>query len=113
MIKLLFFLIGVSLALTQTAAQGQTTVLVAMDSLRMPPLLSPQYDFYYSARQADAFTRISIASYALEDRLKRNRFRDKTYTALVDKGLPVRDGFDDYVLIGSGTIEEVKPDGYW
>lgn len=111
--KLLFFLVGISLALTQPPAQGQTTVLVATDSIRMSPLPSQQYDFYYSAHQANVFAMISLTSYVLEDRLKRSRFRDKTYTVFVAKGLAVRDGFDDYVLIGSGSIEEIKPDGYW
>ncbi|MBD2757429.1 hypothetical protein [Spirosoma validum] len=111
--KLLFFPVGVYLALTLTPAHSQTTTLVSTDSLRLSTVAPQRYDFYYSAHQADAFLKVSIASYALSDRLKRNRFRDKTYTAFVAKGLPVQGGFDDYVLIGSGTIEEIKPDGYW
>ena len=111
--KILSFLVSVTITLTLTPAHSQPTALASTDSLQIPTLSPQKYDFYYSARQADAVTKSSIASYVSEDRLTRNRFLDKTYTAFVAKGLPMQDGFDDYILIGSGTIEEIKPDGYW
>lgn len=111
--KSLFFVVGLTLALIQTPAHSQTAVPVPNDSTRIRPVPTQQYDFYYSAQQADTFLTISMASYVLEDKLKKNRFHDKTYTEMVAKGLPVRGGFDDYVLIGSGTLNEIKPNGEW
>ncbi|MVM32500.1 hypothetical protein GO755_20835 [Spirosoma sp. HMF4905] len=111
--KLLFFVVGLNLALTPTPAHSQTAVRVANDSTRIQSVPPQQYDFYYSAQQADEFLKISIASYVWADRLKKNRFRDKAFTEVVAKGLPVRGSFDDYILIGSGTLNEIKPDGDW
>lgn len=93
--------------------QGQTVGLVQQDSTQLLVASPSQYDFYYSAKQAVDFEQISTASYTLDDRIKRNRFRDKTFTQRVVKGLPIPSGYDDYVWIGLGTTEEIKPNGEW
>jgi hypothetical protein len=54
-----------------------------------------------------------MASYTLEDRVKKNHFRDKTFTEVVPKGLNMPGGFDDYFLIGSGILTKIRSHGEW
>jgi hypothetical protein len=100
--------------LSGTLAQMPDPQLIASpDSTLQITAASQQYDFYYSQKQAERFVELSNASYTLEDQIKKNRFRDKTFTQRVARGLPLPDDFDDYVWIGAGTIQEIKLNGEW
>ena len=111
--KVLLFLICTSAAFAQTPRPIPSGTTVGNDSILLGTVIPRQYDFYYSSKQAGTYEEISMASYTLEDRVKKNRFRDKTFTEVVLKGLNVRGGFDDYVLVGSGTLTEIRPHGEW
>jgi len=108
---LFLFLAWVSVAQAQTASQRPIIALALSDSTLTS--LPQQYDFYYSAKQAAEFIKISVSSYALDDKLKKYRFRDKVYTQFVPKGLKTTDKFDDYVLIGSGKMDEIRSNDEW
>jgi len=111
--KLLLLLLWVGVAQAQTTSQNQLGVLSSSDTTLRNLALLRQYDFYYSAKQAEVFIKTSMASYTQEDRLKKNRFWDKVYTQVVPEGSKVPEPFDDYVLIGSGKIDAIRPDGEW
>ena len=111
--KCLFLVICTHVALAQRPGLPQPVGRYLSDSTSLATVTPPQYDFYYSTTQAQQYVQISITSYALEDRLKRHRFRDKLYTEVVPKGLKHLSSFDDFVLIGSGTMADAKDNGDW
>ncbi|GAB3317690.1 hypothetical protein GCM10027299_08970 [Larkinella ripae] len=111
--KILLFSLFTAAAFAKTPSFTQTGAASGSDSIRLEESPVQYYDFYYSAKQAESYEKISLASYTLEDRVKKNRFRDKTFTQAVPKGEKVMSDFDDYVLIGSGTLAEIRPFGEW
>ena len=97
----------------QTSAPNQSISRVQSDSsLRTRPIVQ-QYDFYYSAKQAEQFIQMSTIGYTRADRIKKKQFRDRTFTELVLKGRKPAEAFDDYTLIGSGLLEDVKSNEAW
>lgn len=111
--KYLFFFICTHVALVQVPDPVQPVSRYLSDTTSLATVFPQRYDFYYSAKQAEQYVQLSIASYTLDDRLRKYRFRDKTYTEVVIKGSKHLSSFDDYVLIGSGTMAEAKDNGDW
>lgn len=109
----LLIILGLPVAFAQVPGTAQPVAHYSSDSLGGTTLLVGQYDFYYSTKQAAQYVQLSVASYVLDDRIKKHRFRDKTYTEVVPKGAKLIGKFDDYVLIGSGTMAEAKDNGEW
>lgn len=92
---------------------GPIQPMILPDSTLWTTAASQQYDFYFSRKQAEQFIEMSNASYTLEGRIKKYRFRDKPFTRQVAKGIPLPNDFDDYVWIETGTIQEIQPNGEW
>lgn len=109
----LLLMLAIPTALAQVSDTVRPVAHSSSDSLGGAITPLQQYDFYYSTKQADEYIQISIASYVLDDRIKKHRFRDKTYTEIVPTGFKLTGKFDDYVLIGSGALAEARDNGEW
>ncbi|GAB3953582.1 hypothetical protein GCM10028805_37580 [Spirosoma harenae] len=102
-----------SVAFAQIPLPNQAVSQVHSDSSLRTQTTAQQYDFYYSAKQAERLTQMSAVGYTQEDRIKKKRFRDRIFTEFVLKGRKPDDGFDDYTLIGSGILADVNSNEEW
>lgn len=111
--KFILCLLITSVTFAQTPVPKQADSQVQGDSSLRTQTMAQQYDFYYSAKQASQFIQMGTVGYTREDQIRKKRFRDRTFTEFVQKGRKPTDGFDDFTLIGSGLLEDVKSAGEW
>lgn len=86
-----------------------TAVPVTVDSNAAPGGL---YDFYYSARQAQALSDVAAVNgetYTPKEVLMRGSLLDTRYTECVPAGQPVRNRFNDNRLVASGVGATCTP----
>ena len=110
---LVFFFLSTSIALAQWPGFTARVSPTQPDSTVGAASPGQLYDFYYSAKQAEAFKQLGAASYTRDDQVTKKRFRDRTFTELVQKGHTPNEHYDDYTLIGSGKLEEVSGAESW
>ncbi|GAB4034332.1 hypothetical protein [Spirosoma gilvum] len=111
--KVIVCLLITSVTFAQTSRPNQIVSVFQSDSSLRTQTIAQQYDFYYSAKQAEQFTQMGSIGYTQEDRIKKKRFRDRPFTEFVPKGRKPTDDFDDYTLIGSGLLNDVNSNEDW
>jgi hypothetical protein len=71
-------------------------------------------DFYFSAKQHRHLSKVSGMRTAIIDRpTPISKFNGEVYTECIDTGKNPTSNFDDLVLLGTGTWDNVTTDGHY